>query len=161
LSRSFAARVNGAIDGEPASTAAAPVQARTVRWWRPIAGAAVAAGVAAVAVVALQQRAVSPAIRPAQPLAAQNQRPAPPAEPAGAYVVPPSAPAVLPARLTSYVFAHSKYSSFLGQSHLISDLLAEDNEEAAPASAVSGEAVNRAAVGVAAPQTQRDAPIAP
>ena len=62
MTRGFAARVNLAIDGEPVPVAGrATPQTRAPRWWRPFAGAAVAAGVAAVAVVALQQRAIAAA----------------------------------------------------------------------------------------------------
>src|ERR1019366_7773549 len=49
LTQGFTARVNRAIDGEPLVAAAQPVRGRSTRWWRPFAGAAVAAGVAAVA----------------------------------------------------------------------------------------------------------------
>ena len=71
LTKGFAERVNFAIDGEPVSANGRAPHARAPRWWRPFAGAAVAAGVAAVAVVALQHRAVVPALRPAV-LTAQN-----------------------------------------------------------------------------------------
>src|ERR1700761_7431683 len=47
VSRSFAARVNRAIDGEPAAPAQT-LRGRPGRWWRPVAGTMVAAGVAAV-----------------------------------------------------------------------------------------------------------------
>jgi sigma-E factor negative regulatory protein RseA len=136
LSRGFAGRVNCAIDGEPAVANLQPIRARSPRWWRPIAGAAVAAGVAAVAVVALQQRADSPAVRAVMPVAsravtAQNLNAAQPKE-AISYTVPaalPDAPAVLPAaRLTNYVFAHSRYSSVLGQSNVLSSLLVDADE---------------------------------
>ena len=147
VSRGFAAGVNAAIDGE-AAPAAAPLHlhARAPRWWRPVAGAAVAAGVAAVAVVALQQRALSPAQRAVVPLTAQTV--AKPKE-AISYTVPAAArtetaPAMLPAaRLTSYVFAHSRYSSVLGQSNVLSGLLA-DADEQVPAQ--SDATVNRAVV---------------
>ncbi len=137
LSRGFAGRVNCAIDGEPAVANLQPVRGRSPRWWRPIAGAAVAAGVAAVAVVALQQRAVSPAARAIMPVAsraltAQNLKPAEPKE-AISYTVPaalPDVPAVMPAaRLTKYVFAHSRSSSVLGQSNVLSSLLADADEQ--------------------------------
>ena len=49
LTRGFASRVNLAIDGEPAQAPAHAQLARGPRWWRPIAGVTVAAGVAAVA----------------------------------------------------------------------------------------------------------------
>src|SRR5579864_1249501 len=72
LTRGFAARVNLAIDGEPAQAAAHVQPAHASRWWRPIAGVTVAAGVAAVAIVALQQRAISPRMNGASPITAQN-----------------------------------------------------------------------------------------
>lgn len=159
LRRGFAAGVAAAIDGGglPASAPAA-AQTRSARWWRPVAGAAVAASVAAVAVVALQQRAVSPALRGGAPVALSARNAARPAE-ALSYTVPaavvPTAapvqtPAMLPAaRLTSYVFAHSRYSSVLGQSNVLSGLLADADEPAvvdhdaggAPAPAAPREAV--------------------
>jgi sigma-E factor negative regulatory protein RseA len=147
LTRGFASRVNLAIDGEPAQAPAHAQSAREQRWWRPIAGVTVAAGVAAVAIVALQQRSISPRLS-AAPMTAQNvaaplkiaapsqlplQGGGGPRE-ALSYTVPaastdaPSATA--PARLTNYVFAHSKYSSGLGQRGLLTDLLIEDDEPA-------------------------------
>jgi len=56
LTKGFAGRVNMAIDGEPVVAVGQARESRAPRWWRPFAGAAVAAGVAAVAVVALQQK---------------------------------------------------------------------------------------------------------
>jgi sigma-E factor negative regulatory protein RseA len=161
LTRGFAARVNCAIDGEPV-VASPPARAHPPRWWRSLAGAAVAAGVAAVAVVALQQRADVPTGRPVPPVTAQNVRAAPSRE-AISYTVPavPEAPAVLPAaRLTNYVFAHSKYSSVLGQSNVLSALLA-DADEQEPASsgrAAAGAAVNNAALQQPPPPDTHRAP---
>ncbi len=138
LTRGFAGRVNCAIDGEPAAVNAPAMRARPASWWRPFAGAAVAAGVAAVAVVALQHRADAPAVRAVSPVTAQNvglARNAGPARPTEAisYTVPAAvsdAPAVLPAaRLTNYVFAHSNYSSGLGQSSVLSGLLSDADEQ--------------------------------
>src|ERR1700722_5296777 len=57
LTRGFAGRVNIAIDGEAVPAHGQGTRAGAPRWWRPFAGVAVAAGVAAVAIVALQQRA--------------------------------------------------------------------------------------------------------
>jgi sigma-E factor negative regulatory protein RseA len=169
LSQGFPGRVNRAIDGEPLIADAATVRGRSTVWWRPFAGAAVAAGVAAIAVVALQQRAIAPTLRAALPVTApnaatlpsggatpyvrvaQNGGTAAPHE-ALSYTVPatvPDAPAALPAaRLTNYVFAHSKYSSVLGQNDVLNDLLAADAEDAgvAAAAAVGGRAVNDAAI---------------
>jgi hypothetical protein len=107
--------------------------------------------VATVAIVALQQRAISPGSHAAPALTAQNvaaQNARIPqnvvaaqnasvqggggAREALSYTVPVStadAPAALsPARLTNYVFAHSKYSLGLGQRGVLADLLIEDDE---------------------------------
>jgi sigma-E factor negative regulatory protein RseA len=157
ISRGFATRVNQAIDGETAPVDQPSTQLNVPKWWKPFAGVAVVAGVAAVAVVALQQRAISPAAR--APLSAAistiatapgNATSAPahqidtPAATVAAYepgqtrealsyTVPPAinpdAPAVMPAgRLTNYVFAHSRYSYGLGQRGMLADLLIEDED---------------------------------
>jgi hypothetical protein len=82
---------------------------------------------------------------------AVNEGAGPPRE-ALSYTVPatvPDAPAALPAaRLTNYVFAHSKYSSVLGQNDVLNDLLSgeEDAAAAAAAAASNARAVNDAAV---------------
>jgi sigma-E factor negative regulatory protein RseA len=147
LSRSFTSRVNQAIDGEP--VVQAPVHgARVKHWWRPVAGVAVAAGVATVAIVALQQRVITPGLRVAataapqvrQVLIASQNAPAsqnaaavagaPTAREALSYTVPASSSepaAIAPARLTNYMFAHSKYSSGLAQRGVLADLLIEDD----------------------------------
>jgi sigma-E factor negative regulatory protein RseA len=133
LNRGFTGRVNLAIDGELIPANEHVPQTRGPRWWRPFAGAAVAAGVAAVAVVALQQRAVAPALRSAVPLTAHTSVPAPASREAISYTVPatlPAAPAAMPpARLTNYVFAHSRYSSGLAQRGVMADLLIEADDK--------------------------------
>jgi sigma-E factor negative regulatory protein RseA len=154
ITRGFTGRVNLAIDGESIPANGHVAQARGPRWWRPFAGAAVAAGVAAVAVVALQQRAVAPTLRPGVPLTAQTvpaqsalravSGAVPATREAISYTVPatsPAAPAAtFPARLTNYVFAHSKYSSGLAQRGVMADLLIDSDEP---------PAVNEAAAHVA------------
>ena len=149
LSQSFAGRVNRAIDGEPLVAVPQSAPSRSIGWWRPFAGAAVAAGVAAVAVVALQQRAVAPTVRAALPVTAQNVTSAQSAamakpKEALSYTVPaamPDAPATLPAaRLTNYVFAHSKYSSVMGQNDVLNDLLSGADAEEAGANDKSRDA---------------------
>jgi sigma-E factor negative regulatory protein RseA len=178
LTRGFASRVNLAIDGEPAQAPAHAQPSSVSRWWRPLAGVSVAAGVAAVAIVALQQRAISPRLNgaslvtaqsvaapgavaaapsavPALRTAALNSTPVPggdgPHE-ALSYTVPATsteAPSSLvPARLTNYVFAHSKYSSGLGQRSVLADLLIEDDDpqlvpvqRAAPPPATPGQRI--------------------
>ncbi|MEP6548628.1 MAG: sigma-E factor negative regulatory protein, partial [Gammaproteobacteria bacterium] len=72
MEKGFAGRVNFAIDGEPIPANGQLSLARAPRWWRPFAGAAVAAGVAVVAVVALQQRADAPTLRQGAALTAQT-----------------------------------------------------------------------------------------
>jgi sigma-E factor negative regulatory protein RseA len=141
LTRGFASRVNLAIDGEPAPIPGHAQHARASRWWRPLAGVTVAAGVATVAIVALQQRAISPALRVASPVTAQNAsvQGGGGAREALSYTVPArsaDAPAAMaPARLTNYVFAHSKYSSGLSQRSMLADMLIED-DEAQPAAPI-------------------------
>jgi sigma-E factor negative regulatory protein RseA len=141
LTKGFASRVNLAIDGEPVTAQVAASTVRERHWWRPLAGVTVAAGVAAVAIVALQQRSISPGVNAAAnaplgatAMVARNQSPVQggggPRE-ALSYTVPASsgsAGAIAPARLTNYVFAHSKYSSGLGRRGLLADLLIEDDE---------------------------------
>ena len=162
LSLGFAARINRSIDGEPAAPALPAARARPLQWWKPIAGTAVAAGVMGVAVVAWQQRAVAPGITAAPRVIAQNVRLAAVPEPIS-YTVP--APATAPAmmasaRLTNYVFAHSKYSVGLGQGNLLSTLLSEDADAAqgAAAAEVAVGSAPRASVAPAVSRTPQTAP---
>jgi|SRR5277367_3212446 len=155
MTQGFAGRVNLAIDGEPIPANGSLPQSRGPRWWRPFAGAAVAAGVAAIAVVALQQRADAPALKVAE--TARNARTVPVIQPAPdpvlaqnrggvqtphepiSYTVPQAsgAPAaMLPARLTNYVFAHSRYSSGLDQRGVLADMLIEEQQPAVDEAAV-------------------------
>ena len=135
LSRGFTARVNRVIDGDPALPEVATPAVRG-RHWRPFAGAAVAAGVAVVAVVALQQRAIMPL--PPETASVRSGPMYQSNEPVS-YTVPSAvgdAPAAMPpARLTNYVFAHGKYSSGLGQSNVWSGLVSGADAEAVSATA--------------------------
>jgi sigma-E factor negative regulatory protein RseA len=145
LTVGFSGRVNLAIDGELVPADEHAVHTRAPRWWRPLAGAAVAAGVAAVAVVALQQRADAPTVR-GTPLTAQIAAPVQSTAAVAAsdavqapreaisYTVPATAPSgIPPARLTNYVFAHSRYSSGLALRGVMADLLIESDEPQQPA----------------------------
>jgi sigma-E factor negative regulatory protein RseA len=125
-SREFADRIAAAIEAEPAGKIAAP-RADTMRWLRPAAGFAIAAGVAAVAVISLQ------------PASIESQQVAAVVDDAGvaqapSYTVPASVdatadPAFIPAaRLTNYVVAHSEYSSPLGRRTVLSGVLSDDQE---------------------------------
>ena len=140
LSQGFSARINRAIDGETLVAETHPARVRSP-WWHRLAGAALAAGVAAVAVVSWQQRAVAPTMQPAltaqNAVGARNDMIAQPRE-ALSYTVPETpgaaASAALPtARLTNYVFAHSKYSSVMGQNDVLNDLLSSADAEDAGA----------------------------
>jgi sigma-E factor negative regulatory protein RseA len=135
LTTGFASRVNLTIDGEPAPAVVAAVRSQAARWWRPFAGVAVAAGVAAVAIIAIQQRYEDPAVAAAGgatvtavPMVAATRE-------AISYTVP-DAPATAPAaaptgRLTNYMFAHSKYSYGLAQRGVLADLLINEDDPAA------------------------------
>ena len=149
LTKGFAGRVNLAIDGEPIPSNGQVAWVRAHRWWRPFAGAAVAAAVAAVAVVGLQQRAVAPTMQSMltaqHPALARSAVTAQTSREAISYTVPatsPAAPAAMPrARLTNYVFAHSRYSSGLDQRGVMADMLIDADEQQ--------PAVNEAAAHVA------------
>jgi sigma-E factor negative regulatory protein RseA len=126
----FAQRVSVAIEIE-----AAPAQVerpmRAPRWLRPVAGFAVAAGVAAVAVFTLQPAPETEAPYVAEIVADQSE--APPIDSADSYIVPTgtSSAGFVPAtRLTNYVVAHSEYSTALGRRSMLSGVLSEDADEA-------------------------------
>jgi sigma-E factor negative regulatory protein RseA len=162
VTKGFAAGVNLAIDGEPVQIAPQTRETRATNWWRPLAGVGIAAGVATVAIVALQQRAITPsgpgagritaqnvaalpsaatsetaATRAAPNLTAQNTAAPAAGREALSYTVPATSESpvhLVRARLANYVFAHSQYSSGLGQRGVLADLLIDD-EEPAPAAA--------------------------
>jgi sigma-E factor negative regulatory protein RseA len=143
LTQGFAGRVNLAIDGEPISAGGHAAQVHASRWWRPFAGAAVAASVAAVAVVAFHQRADAPGLRPAlaqsraqvqSAALAQNGAVSAAPREAISYTVPATSGAappvgLAPGRLTNYVFAHSQYSSGLAQRGVMADMLIESDQQ--------------------------------
>ena len=132
LTRGFSGRVNLAIDGEPAAANGPHAPDRAPRWWRPLAGVAVAAGVAVVAVGALQHRADPTTARVMATGTAMSTAALQVPREAISYTVPAAfsgVPAAMPpARLTNYVFAHSRYSSGLDQRGVLADLLIESDE---------------------------------
>jgi sigma-E factor negative regulatory protein RseA len=132
LTRGFSGRVNLAIDGEPAAANGPNAPDRAPRWWRPLAGVAVAAGVAVVAVGALQHRADPTTARVMTSGSAISTAALQVPREAISYTVPAAftgVPAAMPpARLTNYVFAHSRYSSGLDQRGVLADLLIESDE---------------------------------
>jgi negative regulator of sigma E activity len=132
-------RVAVAQESAQAGKVSRPLLARSGRWLRPLAGAAVAAAVATVAILGVQRiqltdPATDDTTGTAQVASAAYPAPAPAigstdsAEPPS-YVVPPFNPErrAVPAgaRLTNYVLAHSEYSS-LGRRNVLSGVIAED-----------------------------------
>lgn len=136
-SRDFASKVMAALAQEPAVAVrpAARISPAALRYLRPAAGMAIAAGVAAVAVFTLQPTGQPELDGATAPLIAANEpaaTPAPDSDPS--YVVPTSTsnPAFIPGtRLTNYVVAHSEYSSPLGRRSVLTGVLADDEEDAA------------------------------
>jgi sigma-E factor negative regulatory protein RseA len=136
-SNSLVERVRIAVAQESAhdTKVSRPMLARSGRWLRPLAGAAVAAAVATVAILGVQRMQLTnePAGATQVASVSEPQTTAPvigstdSAEPPS-YVVPPYNPerrAIPAARLTNYVLAHSEYSS-LGRRNVLSGVIAED-----------------------------------
>lgn len=151
-SRDFASKVMAAVASEPAvvqtpvpvtrpnvdqapATRAPRISPAAIRYLRPAAGMAIAAGVAAVAVLTMQPMGQPDVVPVNTPLVAANQPAANESAVAtdaeSSYVVPTSttSSAFIPAtRLTNYVVAHSEYSSPLGRRSVLSGVLADDEE---------------------------------
>jgi len=151
-SRDFASNVMAVVAAEPAlaqtpapvarpkiaqnpaaAERAAGISPAVVRYLRPAAGMAIAAGVAAIAVFTMQPIGQSDLGAVGTPLIAANQPAAnePAIDAESSYVVPTSTTqsAFIPAtRLTNYVVAHSEYSSPLGRRSVWSGVLANDDE---------------------------------
>jgi len=142
LNAPLAGRVSAVILAEPALATAQPARRSGVRWWQPVAAAAVAAGVAVVSVLWL--RAQAPLA--GAPLSAHLT--APTATVAGAAVIPaaaagapdsyvvPRAPAVravlVPStELANYVVAHSVFSSPVTRRNLLSAFMTSEAGTAA------------------------------
>ncbi len=155
LTRDFSGAINSAIDADQSGPAVkSPVSGSSRRWWRTLAGAGIAASVAIVGVIALQQRTTTtigaaPVITArSAPQAASAPLPAPVAQPVLArnredisYTTPKAsatAANVIPgAQLTSYVFAHSQYPSLLGQRDVMTDLIVDVDQPNTEADASS------------------------
>lgn len=144
LRGNFTGAINGAIDGEPAGPASVDVSASAPRrWWRPLAGASLAASVALIAIVALQWRAGVPPIVALAPVAASAvTMPVPVVaknREALSYITPPVTgnmpKAIVGARLTKYVFAHSQYPSLLGQRDVMTDMIVDVDQPTPEANA--------------------------
>jgi sigma-E factor negative regulatory protein RseA len=150
LETNLATRVSAAISAEPALEGAnvADGQARRAigfRWWQPVAGGAIAAGVAAMSV--LWVRAQAPigndevvAQNPAPTtVVAQNENAS--AAPPAAYVVPTNVESrrYMPeAELANYVVAHSEFAAPVSRRNLLSTVVASESGTAAMAGESDG-----------------------
>lgn len=146
----FASRVSAAIDADSAPAVetgpAAAVQGGS-RWFGPLAGLSIAAGVAVIAVGLMNRNPDAPQ---AVATVADSAVTAPDASLSEAsYVVPEitvTGPLVPAARLTNYVMAHSEYSSPIGRRNVLSNMLLDDSmstDAAIPAGFVPDEGPSR------------------
>ncbi len=111
-------RIARALDGEEIHGMPSAAEGRSARWLRPVAGAAVAATVAVVALMGLQTAGDGPAPE-AVTADVGVTRDAGPAD--FEYVVPADAPVVrpvsaVPARLTNYMISHGERAGTLVRS---------------------------------------------
>ena len=133
LNAALASRVNALVSAEPAYASGGAVQRAARdgrRWWQPLAGGALAAGVAAASILWLRTQDAG------APLTAQL--PARSVEPvvAQAYVTPkptPVRPMVVPStQLANYVVAHSMFSTPVARRNLLSTFVTSDGGTGEP-----------------------------
>jgi sigma-E factor negative regulatory protein RseA len=127
LNAPLAGRINAVLSAEPALAAAVlmPAPRRAMGWWQPVAGGALAAGVAAVSVLWLRAQAPMPAAMTAA--RAPQVAPASTVKVSDSYVVPPTLavrPMLAPStELANYVVAHSMVSSPVARRNLLSSFI--------------------------------------
>jgi len=141
LDGTVAGRVSAALTSEPALSADAPRSGARgpSRWWQPVAGAGLAAGVAAVSIFWLRSQAVpghSPGAVPmvaalsTLPAAAPRALRSAGAAVPDSFVVPPvqqQPTLVVPAtELADYVVAHSAFSWPVSRGNLLSALMVSE-----------------------------------
>jgi sigma-E factor negative regulatory protein RseA len=141
LNAPLAGRVSAILLAEPALAAAHGARHTAVRWWQPLAGAAVAVGVALGCVLWLRAQApFAGAPLSAHLTAATVSVPSAPVIPAAAagaadsYVVPrtPAVRAMVPStELANYVVAHSVFSSPVARRNLLSAFMTSESGTAA------------------------------
>ena len=138
--------VSAALASEPVlsdspAIAVPPIGRELPRWWRPIAGVAVAASVAALSILWLQQRP-SPATAPLVARSAASSGAA--VEAPASYVVPralePRAMMMPATELANYVVAHSQFSTPVSRGNLLSALMASESAAAGAPEQSSGAA---------------------
>jgi sigma-E factor negative regulatory protein RseA len=133
LNAPLAGRVSAVISAEPAllGVQAVAQQPHRVRrgWWQPVAGAGLAAGVAAVSVLWLRAQAPLP-VAGLGAARAPSLAAVPLARVSDSYVVPPTLavrPMVVPStELANYVVAHSMVSSPVARRNLLSSFITSE-----------------------------------
>jgi len=134
LNAPLAGRVNAVLLAEPAlaaHTAPRDLRRGRLQWWQPLAGAAVAAGVATLSIMWLRTQspgADAPLIAQTTPTAALTAPPAT-AAPLPSYVVPLPKPAsvmVPSTELANYVVAHSMFSPPVARRNLLSAFMTSE-----------------------------------
>jgi len=139
LNAPLAGRVNAVLLAEPALAAHTAPRDRNharLRWWRPLAGAAVAAGVATVSILWLRTQAPLPGAPHVTQVTTPGQAtlPTPAASGQGdSYVVPrpkPAAAVVPSTELANYVVAHSMFSNPVARRNLLSAFMTSESPAA-------------------------------
>jgi negative regulator of sigma E activity len=134
LNAPLAGRVSAVLLAEPALAApTAPRNLRRggVRWWQPVAGAAVAASVAAASILWLRAQAPADAPITARiaPVPALRAAPATAATHGDSYTVPVAKPpgVLVPStELANYVVAHSMFSPPVARRNLLSAFMTSE-----------------------------------
>jgi hypothetical protein len=133
LNAPLAGRVSAVLLAEPALAAhTAPRDRRDarLRWWQPVAGAAVAAGVAAVSILWLRAQGPLGGALPGAHVTAQANVASLVASGQGeSYVVPrpkPAAVVVPSTELANYVVAHSMFSTPVARGNLLSAFMTSE-----------------------------------
>ena len=146
LETNLAARVSAVISAEPALAADAVAQGGRrkvagMRWWQPVAGGAIAAGVAAMSVLwiraqgpvggesVLAQNVAAPTALTQTVANTDNSAP-------GSYVVPATVErrSIVPsAELANFVLAHSEFSAPVNRRNMLSALVASEASDDEPA----------------------------
>jgi negative regulator of sigma E activity len=139
LNAPLAGRVNAVLLAEPALAAHTAPRDRNharLRWWQPLAGAAVAAGVATVSILWLRIQAPLPGAPLATQVTTPGQATLPTAAASGlgdSYVVPrpkPAAVMVPSTELANYVVAHSMFSNPVARRNLLSAFMTSESPAA-------------------------------
>jgi negative regulator of sigma E activity len=170
LETNLATRVSAVISAEPALAGESVVAARSrkasgMRWWQPVAGGAIAAGVAALSVlwiraqapvgddVLVAQNVVAPSSL-SQTIRGQGNLPQVDNSAPESYVVPANVERtrIVPtAELANYVVAHSEFSAPMSRRNLLSALVASESANEAGTAGTEDESEDANVVEVPRP----------